>query len=207
MVEYRLTSLTSTDQNGGVRMSVRLHLGVLDQFSPSPGTVVTIRLDRPTDESLADVAISAHELRRLLALRRGALLLLLRSDQPNLSRLKELVGDAIADLSYLDRQLHLDYVSRALQPDFNLALFHRVVSVLPETGKSFMAAFRQEPSADNAEVLYMWCSDLDRTIMNYLDVCSPDRGSVSMMISPQNGVAWRVKQRETASMPLELCAG
>ena len=207
MVECCVTSSISTDRNGGVRMSTRLHLGVSEQFSPSPGTVVTVRPGQPADEVLVAVIVGARELRKLLALRSGALKRLLASEQSDLGRLKELVCDAIADLSYLDRQMHLDYVSRALQPDFNLVWFRKVVSQLPETGKAFLTAFTKGSSAENAEVLYMWCTDLDRTIANYLDACSPDRGSISMMVSPQNGVSWRVKDRGTISIPLELCAG
>lgn len=207
MIEYDGVSSTSAYRNGGVRMSSRWHLGAFDQFSPSLGTAVTVRPDEPADENLSDVIIGAHLLRKLLALRRGALRLLLRSDQPSLSRLKELVADVVTDLPYLDKELYLDYISRALQPDFNLAFFGRVMSVMPKTGRSFLAAFREEPSADNAEVLYMWCTDLDRTISNYLDVCSPDRAYVSMTVSSGNDVAWRVKQRESVLVPLDLCAG
>lgn len=207
MIEWCVTSPTRINRNGGVRMSTRVRLGAPEPRFFAPGNVVTTRPDHPVDEVLATVIACDRELRKLLALRMGALKQLLAAGQSGLDGLKDLACEAIGDIPVLDRRTKIDFASRALQPDFNLFWFHRIVTHLPETGKAFLAAFSGEPSIENAEALYMWCTDLDRTIANYLEACSPDRGSISVTVRSESVMIWRTKSEKAASAPLDLCAG
>lgn len=208
MVEYNNVSNTGTYRNGGVLMSIRWYLGESESdqsFSSQPKMAVIP--DSAAAEIIKHASSGLPSLEALLSFRREALRMLLRSGEATLQGLVELVDETFADLPRLERQARDAYLSKAIEPTFDFPFFERVVTFLPETGKAFLEAFQKDPTAENAETVYAWSTDLDRTVSDYLTECSPNLHSISITVSTTRDYAWTPKRRPAVPVPLDLCAG
>lgn len=204
MIECSNTSHASTYRNGGVLMSCLWHVTKPDlpvTFDPA------VEPHQLESASLQRMMIGARTLHALLDLRRAALETLVSLGGKHLEGLEELISEALAELPLLERQLYGTFFAAALESTFDFSYFESVMSFLPETGKAFLRAFKQTPTLERAETLYMWCTDLDRTVMDYLRECSPSFGSVMMTISQAGYGPWITECRGTVAVPASLCAG